>query len=105
MPPAELEAMTLAEVQAHELAWLDREKRLEDRAARTALFTAVKVWDSENKVDVIGLFPILGRDRADELSPEEASRREWTKLRGIFAMCPPTKDGGKPYAIHRDDPG
>lgn len=85
------EAGTLTLVQFHALrrAWVDRERRLEDRAARQALFLAAKVWDTEGKVSVEDLFPML--DPTAEMTEEERQRAEWKRVKAIFAAASPRR--------------
>lgn len=103
MGKEELGALTLAELSELRREWDRRECRLEDRAARTAIFLAAKVWDSKGLVKVEDLFPSIDPDRY--LTPEERAEKEWAMVRAFFETLPVGDDGRKLYAIDRVDTG
>lgn len=95
--------MTAADLAACRKVYEERERRLEDRAHRAALFTAVKVFDSENKVDRDDYFPSL--DPANWMTQEEYDRMIWNKAKAVFASIARKPDGSPKYAIDRSNPG
>lgn len=103
MGAEELDRLTMTELHAYRRAWDDRECRLEDRAARAALFLAAKVWDSKGLVKVEDLFPSIDPDRY--LTADERAEREWAKVKVFFEALPAGADGRQIYAIDRSDQG
>lgn len=95
--------MTAADLAACRKEWEEQERALEDRAYRTALFTAAKVFDSKDEAKRDDFFPLL--DPARYMTQEDYDRMIWNRVKAVFASRARNADGSTKHAIDRGNTG